>query len=84
LLEERENDSWSAGLSAVMGVEWFLRKNLSLLAEYGTLIKYTHNKRTTTFINNDPLRSQITQEEVVSKRFAINDQAVKFGISLYF
>jgi opacity protein-like surface antigen len=81
---KREDNSWSAGLSAVMGVEWFLRRNLSLLAEYGTVIEYTHNKRTTTNVTYDLARTRVTQQETISKRFQFDDQAVKFGFSLYF
>jgi opacity protein-like surface antigen len=81
---EREDDSWSAGLSAVMGVEWFLRKNLSLLAEYGTVAEYTHNERTTTDVSYNLLQTSVAEQKTVSKRFAFDDQAVKFGVSLYF
>ncbi len=81
---ERKENSWSAGLSTVMGVEWFLRRNLSLLAEYGMVIDYTHNKRTTTSVTYDLVRTQVSEQEIISKRFQFNDQAAKLGVSLYF
>ncbi len=81
---ERKENSWSVGLSTVMGVEWFLRRNLSLLAEYGMVIDYTHNKRTTTNVTYDLVRTRVSVDETVSKVFAFDDQAVKLGVSLYF
>ncbi|NIV16363.1 MAG: outer membrane beta-barrel protein, partial [Aliifodinibius sp.] len=37
---DRSVDSWGLGVLFAIGVEWFMTRNLSLLAEYGTSFSY--------------------------------------------
>ncbi|MEJ2637934.1 MAG: hypothetical protein P8184_21955 [Calditrichia bacterium] len=37
---DMDTDSWQAGISCVLGAEWFVHRSISLLAEYGTRAYY--------------------------------------------
>ncbi|SYZ72369.1 exported hypothetical protein [Candidatus Zixiibacteriota bacterium] len=74
--------TWTAGLSTVMGVEWFAGKNVSLLAEYGILADYNWNHRTMSEIYYPGAQQRITEGKGHS--FSFSGTAVKFGLSAYF
>lgn len=78
---ESELSSVIIGMSAVLGGEWFVAKNLSISAEYGATIAYQHNKetRTTGVSSPDPL-----VYEIDSDGFTMFPNDIKFGVSLYF
>jgi hypothetical protein len=76
------NSTWNLGTSGVIGVEWFLRHNVSLLAEYGIFLDYRWENR-----ENSSSRypgEQISDEDYSLHGFGVRGRPVKFGISVYF
>lgn len=74
-------DRANAGVACVLGVEWFPARELSLLAQYGTVLEYSWNK-------NEEKRTY----EVERPDYFFNQQrstvelgadVVRFGLSLY-
>jgi opacity protein-like surface antigen len=83
--DENDRKSWSIGILALIGVEWFLNQQISIHAEYGSSLSYirteTEGTRVTiTSENEEDYRSTNT----VQKRFSFRSDSVKFGISVYF
>ncbi len=69
-------DDFFAGLDAIVGVEWFFTKNMSLSAEYG--LRFTYNSSTRKFEDEHSIR------ESTMKRYIIGGGDINFGISVYF
>jgi len=68
------SNNWYLGLSGIIGVEWFFKKNMSLSAEYGLLIYYQKYL--------DTNQSGNTTHNIESINTTDNDM-LKFGISIY-
>jgi len=81
---EMELDSWMLGASFIIGVEWFLKKEISLTAEYGTSFSYTHSRieREMEGLVDQEMISQTTTQDVSHYKFEAKQ--VKFGVSFYF
>ena len=75
-----KTNQWSLGIDMVLGSEWFIKKNISLLAEYGASLKYDWKKTTKTTITED--RATATKSKINS--INLNANSVKFGLSIYF
>jgi len=76
---ESVQTGWNVGVNAVLGVEWFARENISVLAEYGVDLAYDRLKTTSEFT-----RATGVDTRVVRRRsFRITPNAVKFGLSVY-
>jgi len=73
---------WGAGLSGVLGVEWFPSKNISFLAEYGASALFEF--RESNAKRNTNLSPTFEVSETKSKAFRIEPVSVKFGLSVYF
>lgn len=75
------NQSWALGPSAVLGVEWFATKWLSLHAEYGLSALYIRSKTSSEyrFSNNQPVQSSYE----IMKRWSLHSSPVRFGVSVY-
>jgi hypothetical protein len=72
--------SWAVGMSTPLGVEWFATQNISFLAEYGLVVKYSWSRityRSSSGIVSNNRKS--TQDS-----FDINPAIVKLGLSVYF
>ncbi|MAT38694.1 MAG: hypothetical protein CL946_03725 [Ectothiorhodospiraceae bacterium] len=80
--EGYEDDSYSIGLSAEFGVEWFFAESMSLMAEYGLVVGYYKFSRTETATFSDP--SQNWTETREAESFDIEDTGGRLGISVYF
>jgi hypothetical protein len=77
-----ESELWSAGLSGVVGVEWFAARVISLHAEYEAAARYTWVGESTEYnrLGESPVRS--TRE---SEGWSIGaGSTVRFGLSVYF
>lgn len=76
---------WSAGAAVLAGVEVFLFKRVSLLGEYELDIVYSHSKNTLSHrsFSNGTLAGGF-DEEIITKRWALAAERVKFGVSVYF
>ncbi len=83
-VSEMELDSWMLGASFIIGVEWFVKKEISLTAEYGTSFSYAHSRiqREMEGLVDQEMISQTTTRDVSHYKFEANQ--VKFGVSVYF
>lgn len=75
----RISTSWSIGLSGMVGAEWFVRSDISLMAEYGAALSYRRatDRQETNLSDEDP-------REVTQSSFGFGGQGVHFGVSVYF
>ncbi len=73
--------SWGAGLNGVFGVEWFVKKNLSLSAEYTGSVDYNYSnqKNISKYIGGPKYISESN-----SHGFNFGSNYVNFGLSVYF
>lgn len=62
---------WYLGLSGILGIEWFFKKNMSLTAEYGLSLIYS-------------VRDEKYSDHYYSKEIILGENnMLKFGISIY-
>ena len=82
-VREYTTDTWVAGVSVILGVEWFATPSISLLAEYGSVLSYEWRKR----VSREEWIYGVTRS--VTRRVEEHDggkfapEAVKFGLSVY-
>lgn len=74
----QEQETFAVGALGVVGVEWFVRSNLSLLAEYAADVEYAQT--TSTNSNDGPA----PDSEVEETRFSFGGRGTTVGISVYF
>lgn len=74
--------SWSVGASLIAGLEWFVKKNISIHTEYGISLKYEKYKET----SHKKCSDSSDEREITnsSKRYLLDPMKVKFGLSVYF
>ncbi len=74
--------SWSVGASLIAGLEWFVKKDISVHAEYGISLEYEKYKETF----HEKYSDSSDEREITnsSKRYLLNPMKVKFGLSVYF
>ena len=79
------NDLWSAGMTGIIGAEWFFAENMSLLGEYNTVAKYTRSNREdeSRIIESGVILGSSFSESKTDS-FRISSSSVKFGLSVYF
>lgn len=86
---------WTAGFSAVLGVEWFATKHISFLAEYVNSLEHEWFKRTTNYKVTTAGQTTEDRTEVTRRTLRFNPEhrggvplvsfgSVKFGLSVYF
>jgi hypothetical protein len=75
-----ENKSWGAGVSGVIGVEWFATSDISFHTEYILSIMYEWQKIRENRVSGTNINSTLFEEKEV-RLYASN---VRFGLSLYF
>ncbi|MBD3218642.1 MAG: hypothetical protein GF310_10225 [candidate division Zixibacteria bacterium] len=68
--------SWTIGLLATFGVEWFAIENISFFCEYGASIGYQSR-----YMESTPYQGYQDQE---TTQFRLSSQTVDFGLSVYF
>ena len=75
-------NTFGLGVSGVVGVEWHVKDNISLLGEYETNASYQFTKRENeTSDNNSNYHSN---EERKENNFIFQSVGVKLGVSVYF
>lgn len=77
--------TWNVGANAVFGVEWFVRKNMSLSGEYGASLTYSNNKQDhkgESSYSSNPLIGY--KDERNWDHISLGANMVKFGLSVYF
>ncbi len=80
-----ETYSWSVGVAGVLGVEWFPTRSISLLAEYGSDMRYKWEERKVESSRTYPDGTTIGQvSEDKSKGLSLSTTSVKVGLSVYF
>ena len=81
----RVDDRYQIGLTSSLGVEWFIKNNMSLHAEYGLYAYYFYYKyhRITVF---EYLTSpdKFEERKVESHGWRFDDAGALFGLSVYF
>ncbi len=76
------NESWSAGLKGIIGVEWFATRRISFHAEYQCVLRYRSVYRET-----EEVRASYDVKDIgesTSKYWEFYGRGALFGISLYF
>lgn len=75
-------DRANAGIACVLGVEWFIAKEFSLLGQYGTVLEYSWTKmeEKRTYVD-PPARDYVNNRE--SSILELRADVVRFGLSLY-
>ncbi len=82
-IEKTNESSGGFGASGVFGVEWFVTRRISFLAEYGVSFLYAKLVREVTQKELFGSREEFSEiSEISSTRF--EPLAVKFGLTLYF
>lgn len=76
--EDNKSDfnKWSLGLHTSLGIECFLTKNISLLAEYGLTLYYEKGSSDRSYEDQSTYNSE-------NKYFRIQSNAKKLGVSFY-
>lgn len=82
-LEYLHDDTWSAGLNAIAGCEFFPVKYLSLLAEYSVTGTYSKSSRKDN-VKQLPYGAIVEYRYVESTGFNFRGNTVRLGLSLYF
>ena len=80
---EKETYRWSLGISGIMGAELFVRRNISIHAEYFALLYYQYIKNSENITYDDPDYSDTKQNEKYNGYY-FNGSNVYFGLSVYF
>lgn len=75
-------ESWSAGLMGIIGVEWFATRRISFHAEYQCVLKYRSVYRETR--EERSYYDAIDIGESTSKYWEFYGRGALFGVSLYF
>lgn len=76
-----EFDSWSVGIDAVLGVEWFAARVISFHAEYIGSARFTRRKDSNEAKNGTTIDMQ---ERTIDSWSIAEGGAVRFGLSVYF
>jgi hypothetical protein len=77
-----DNSNHGFGVSILIGVEWFVRSNMGITAEYGAGYQYSVSES----INGiyDITRDIKRNSKTTRTRYAFVPSSVKFGVSIYF
>lgn len=79
------NRTWSAGVSGVLGTEWWVTPRLSVLAEYGIAVEYESGRTKSTAQQQLGASPASTVEAEGARRsFRITPLMVKAGVSVSF
>jgi hypothetical protein len=83
--DSRKVNGYSIGIHGLIGVEWFVKKEISIHAEYGSAFSYVKEDSEITAIR---ISSQNDEDKKTSKtessNFEFHSSGVMFGISVYF
>jgi hypothetical protein len=83
--KDNESLTYSAGLRFVFGLEWFFRKNMSLLAQYGFQALYSWSETETKSSFTSQTGSLMTRKTTkTTNGFNLSSGIPNLGLSLYF
>jgi len=75
-------NTFGIGVSGVVGVEWFVKDNISILGEYETIAIYNYTKTKTEVTNNNSDSNYNLERKGNTFRFI--SVGAKLGVSIYF
>lgn len=75
-------NNFGIGISGVIGVEWFVKDNISILGEYETNAIYNFTKTKTDVNHNDSYFDNTIERK--GNVFRFNSVGAKLGVSIYF
>lgn len=78
---EYSYDRANAGFAGVLGVEWFIAREFSLLAQYGTVLEYGWSRNEETRAYEDERPDYFNNQE--RSTLELRADVVRFGLSLY-
>ena len=76
--DQTEQDELTGGIANIVGVEWFRWENVSLFAEYGATLGYTHSS------TKDISGSSSQTRTNTSDHVALSSNGVRFGLAARF
>jgi hypothetical protein len=78
--------TWAAGISGVLGVEWFATRSISFVAEYSSNLGYNSASQTDTAEQKTGTSGYTVTNELKrkSKGLQLSSGFVRFGLSVYF
>jgi len=85
-----DNSNTEYGVDVLMGVEWFVRSNIGILAEYSSGYSYQSLSSTQTRFPDDNVENELggvnylQKKETSSTVSSFSNHSVKFGVSVYF
>lgn len=77
---ETVSDGWDIGLVALLGFEWFVRKEISLIAQYASSLRYVSRA---TEGKSGPDTNLVLTHSSTDHSVQFDADAVRFGVSLY-
>ena len=80
----RTQKTTSIGVEALCGIEWFVKSNISISAEYGIGFSYNHTKSDETRFENDTNSSVTLSSNSTRNSYLVNASNINFGVSFYF
>jgi hypothetical protein len=78
-----KEETWALGIAAIVGVEWFAYKGISLTAEYGSTFEYRYLQAESTE-NNYYYFGRTESTDTEETGYYFDRSRVRFGLSLYF
>lgn len=75
-----ERRDWFVGVAGVLGVEWFMTRSLSLVADYGASVDWQSFSRSTTRTGG----ASTQQDDEDGHVFGISSNGVHFGVAAWF
>ncbi len=78
------------GVDLIIGVEWFVRSNIGISAEYNSGYLYSKSTLTNTLYEEENLADEINEENYLQRvtdtrtTSSFSNHRVKFGTSVYF
>jgi hypothetical protein len=81
---EDVTETWWLGISAVMGVEWYVLRNLSLIAEYNPVYGFSGYGYSRTDYYSGSRYTALSATESPESNFLLDSDDVRFGFSVHF
>jgi len=78
------NDSYGYGVNFLIGVEWFVRKNIGINAEYGARFGYNSYEYSYERPSYYSDTGEMNKDYSKTTGYSFSSNGVKFGLSIYF
>ena len=74
--------NYGFGVNLLIGVEWFVRSNMGITAEYGSGYQYSLYEQVQ--VQDDIINDVRQNTRKTQTRYGLSSSTVKFGVSIYF